>query len=144
MSSTRSRKRKTLSTSSVTTSKSPSEGHSLDSFLSHYTSEDNNSFQELIETADKKLRQRFAVLYEAETSTAAAIANSLELPSIENQFRAIEGHKQVCIILLMLISIVCVIFVSFLCSNLTRALCSWTCGNTPIKITSCTCRMQWN
>lgn len=94
----------------MTSSKSPSEGHSLDSFLSHYTSEDNNSFQELIETADKKLRQRFAVLYEAETSTAAAIANSLELPSIENQFRAIEGNKQVYIVveftlvLLMIIS----------------------------------------
>lgn len=100
LSSTRSRKRKALSTSSVTSSKSPSDGHSLDSFLSHYTSEDNNSFQEIIETADAKLRQRFAVLYEAETHTAAAIANSLSLPSIENQFKAIEGTKKVCVILI--------------------------------------------
>lgn len=83
------------SAGSVTSSKAPSEGHSLDSFLANYTSEDNNSFQELIETADKKLRQRFAVLYEAEQNTAAAIAHSLELPSIENQFKAIEGCKTV-------------------------------------------------
>lgn len=95
LSSTRSRKRKTLSTISVTSSKAPSDGHSIDSFLANYTSEDNNSFQELIETADRKLRQKFAVLYEAEQNTAAAIAHSLELPSIENQYKAIEGTKQV-------------------------------------------------
>lgn len=97
LSSTRSRKRKlpSSSASSVTSSKGPSEGHSLDSFLANYTSEDNNSFQELIDTADKKLRQKFAVLYEAEKHTAAAIAHSLELPSIENQFKAIDGSKTV-------------------------------------------------
>lgn len=98
LSSTRSKKRRTPSTtSSVTSSKSPSDGHSLDSFLTNYTSEDNNSFQDLIETADKKLRQKFAVLFEAEDDTAAAIAHSLALPSIENQYKAIEGSKQVCV-----------------------------------------------
>lgn len=79
----------------MASSTSPSDGHSLDSFLTHYTSEDNNSFQELIETADKKLRQKFSVLYEAEQLTAEAIAISLALPSIENQFQPIEGAKTV-------------------------------------------------
>lgn len=78
--------------------KTPSDGHTLDSFLSNYTSEDNNSFQELIETADRKLRQKFSILYEAEEETASAIAKSLALPSIEEQFDAIEGPKTVCII----------------------------------------------
>lgn len=81
---------------SVTSSKrDPSEGHSLDSFLAAYTSEDNNSFEELIESADRKLRQKFSVLFDAEKETAAAIANSLALPSIEKQFEPIEGPKTV-------------------------------------------------
>lgn len=71
----------------------PSDGHSLDSFLSAYTSEDNCSFQELIETADKKLRQKFSVLFDAEQETAIAVAKSLCLPSIEDQFKAICGPK---------------------------------------------------
>ena len=70
---------------------------SLDSFLSNFTSEDNNSFQEIIEKADKKLKQKFAVLFDAEASTASEMAKSLALPSIEAQFAgAIEnGTKKV-------------------------------------------------
>lgn len=84
------------SNTSKTSSNAPSDGHSLDSFLSTYTSEDNNSFQELIESADKRLRQKFSVLYNAEKDTALAIANSLTVPSIEQQFQPIEGPKSVC------------------------------------------------
>lgn len=84
-----------MSVGSSKSQKAPSDGHSLDSFLSSYTSEDNCSFQELIETADKKLRQKFAVLYKAEEETALAVAHSLSLPNIEDQFRAIEGTKKV-------------------------------------------------
>lgn len=87
--------RTTQSFASRTSTKTPSDGHSLDSFLSTYTSEDNNSFQELIESADKKLRQKFSVLYNAEDETALAIANSLNVPSIEQQFEPIEGQKSV-------------------------------------------------
>lgn len=75
--------------------KAPSDGHSLDSFLATHTSEDNCSFQELIETADKKLRQKFSVLFEAEQETALAIAHSLSLPKIEDQFKEICGPKRV-------------------------------------------------
>lgn len=85
----------TLSTTSRRSKKAPSDGHTLDSFLSTHTSEDNCSFQELIETADKKLRQKFAVLFEAEHETALAIAQSLDLPKIEDQFKEISGPKRV-------------------------------------------------
>lgn len=94
--STTSKKRKSSDTMSIGTSSSneaPSDGHSLDSFLSAYTSEDNCSFQELIETADKKLRQKFSVLFDAEQETALAVAKSLCLPNIEDQFKAICGPK---------------------------------------------------
>lgn len=79
--------------SSVITKTTPSENHSLDSFLSTYTSEDNHSFQEIIELSDRKLRQKFAVLYDAETETAKQMTMAMVLPSIEKQFKAIEGSK---------------------------------------------------
>lgn len=81
--------------SSTISKKAPSDGHTLDSFLSTHTSEDNCSFQELIESADKKLRQKFAVLFEAEHQTALAIAQSLSLPAIEDQYKEISGPKKV-------------------------------------------------
>lgn len=88
----------TISTTSKKSRKAPSDGHSLDSFLATHTSEDNCSFQDLIETADKKLRQKFSVLFEAEQQTALAIAQSLNLPSIEDQFQETEGPKRVSVI----------------------------------------------
>lgn len=81
--------------SSSSSKKAPSEGHTLDSFLATHTSEDNCSFQELIESADKKLRQKFSVLFEAEQETALAIAHSLSLPKIEDQYKEISGPKKV-------------------------------------------------
>lgn len=83
----------TISASS--SKKAPSDGHTLDSFLQTHTSEDNCSFQELIESADKKLRQKFSVLFEAEEQTALAIAQSLSLPNIEDQYKEICGPKKV-------------------------------------------------
>lgn len=70
-----------------------SDGHNLDSFLTNYTSEDNNSFNDIIEIADKKLRQRFAILYDAENEKAIEMSEQLALPDIETQFQAIEGDK---------------------------------------------------
>lgn len=81
--------------SSSNSKKAPSDGHTLDSFLATHTSEDNCSFQELIESADKKLRQKFSVLFEAEQQTAMAIAQSLNLPTIEDQYKEICGPKKV-------------------------------------------------
>nr|XP_040224901.2 splicing factor ESS-2 homolog [Anopheles coluzzii] len=85
------------STSSVGSNKSTKtlgDKHSLDSFLQTYTSEDNDSFQEIIETADRKLRQKFAVLYQAEGTTAIEMGKCLALPSIEQQFNQQERPKQ--------------------------------------------------
>lgn len=81
--------------SSSSSKKAPSDGHTLDSFLATHTSEDNCSFQELIESADKKLRQKFSVLFEAEQQTALAVAESLSLPKIEDQYKEITGPKKV-------------------------------------------------
>ncbi|XP_058453617.1 splicing factor ESS-2 homolog [Malaya genurostris] len=78
--------RSTVSASSSKSSKSLADGHSLDSFLQNYTSEDNDSFQEIIEAADRKMRQKFAVLYAAENSSKESLCNSLALPCIESQF----------------------------------------------------------
>lgn len=81
--------------SATSSKKAASDGHTLDSFLATHTSEDNCSFQELIESADKKLRQKFAVLFEAEQQTALAIAHSLSLPAIEDQYKEVSGPKKV-------------------------------------------------
>lgn len=86
--------RSTLSISSSKSSKTLADKHSLDSFLHTYTSEDNDSFQEIMEAADKKLRQKFAVLYEAEGTTRDSMSKSLALPSIENQFDNQEKPKE--------------------------------------------------
>lgn len=95
MSSTSTKSGRLSRSSTKSKDKSPSDGHSLDSFLATHTSEDNQSFQELIEAADRKLRQKFAVLYQAEQDTSLAVASTLQLPSIEKQFDAIEGVRNV-------------------------------------------------
>lgn len=86
--------RSTTSSKSTSSSKKAS-NLNLDTFLSHHTSEDNHSFHEIIEEADKRLRQKFAVLYAAEDQQAIEMAKSLMLPDIESQYKAIEGPKTV-------------------------------------------------
>lgn len=87
--------RTTSTLKSSTESTSLSKKHSLDSFLNNFTSEDNNSFSEIIEKADQKLKQKFAVLFRAEQTMAIEMAQSLALPPIEAQFAAVEGPKRV-------------------------------------------------
>uniref|UniRef100_A0A182Q9G4 DGCR14 n=1 Tax=Anopheles farauti TaxID=69004 RepID=A0A182Q9G4_9DIPT len=86
--------RSTSSVGSNKSTKSIGDKHSLDSFLQNYTSEDNDSFQEIIETADRKLRQKFAVLYQAEGTTAIEMGKCLALPSIEQQFNRTDRPNQ--------------------------------------------------
>ncbi|XP_005185427.2 splicing factor ESS-2 homolog [Musca domestica] len=76
------------SVTSETSQKSTSvaDKHSLDSFLQAYTSEDNDSFQQIVDTADAKLRQKFSVLYNEEKLSAEKLARALTLPNIEKQF----------------------------------------------------------
>lgn len=68
---------------------------SLDSFLQHYTSEDNHSFQEIIETAEAKLRQKYAILYNHEQLSAEQLARALMLPSIEKQFEVPDPLRKI-------------------------------------------------
>ncbi|EDW65926.1 splicing factor ESS-2 homolog [Drosophila virilis] len=68
---------------------------SLDSFLQHYTSEDNQSFQEIIETAELKLRQKYSVLYNHEQLSADQLHQSLMLPSIEQQFEEPDPLRKI-------------------------------------------------
>lgn len=64
---------------------------SLDVFLSRYTSEDNASFQEIVEVAKEKSRARHAWLYQAEEEFEKRQKDNLELPSAEHQ--AIENSQ---------------------------------------------------
>ncbi|XP_030382201.1 splicing factor ESS-2 homolog [Scaptodrosophila lebanonensis] len=68
---------------------------SLDAFLQNYTSEDNQSFQEIIETADEKLRQKYAVLYNHEQLSAQQLQRALLLPSIEQQFDSPDPQRRI-------------------------------------------------
>lgn len=80
--------------SSTSSNKSVTARHTVDSYLDTYTSEDNQSFQEIIEAADKKLRQKYAVLFNAEESSKEQMEKSLALPSISDQFQ-LEPSKNV-------------------------------------------------
>ncbi|EDV46369.1 splicing factor ESS-2 homolog [Drosophila erecta] len=68
---------------------------SLDAFLQKYTSEDNQSFQEIIETAEAKLRQKYAVLYNHEKLSAEQLQRALILPSIEKQFEEPDPLRKI-------------------------------------------------
>ncbi|XP_027432828.1 splicing factor ESS-2 homolog isoform X2 [Zalophus californianus] len=64
---------------------------SLDVFLSRYTSEDNASFQEIMEVAKEKSRARHTWLYQAEEEFEKRQKDNLALPSAEHQ--AIESSQ---------------------------------------------------
>lgn len=78
--------RSNKSTSSTSSTRSVVSSHTLDSFLDNYTSEDNQSFQEIIEAADRKLREKYAVLFDAEKTAEDQQQKALTLPSISDQF----------------------------------------------------------
>lgn len=81
-------------TSSTTVSrKTIGDQHTLDSFFDKYTSEDNDSFEEIIEAAEIRLKQKFAILYEAEDSTCSLQKNYMALPDIDKQFESTERPK---------------------------------------------------
>lgn len=57
----------------------------LDQYLNTHTSQDNRSFQEILEESEKKHRQKYSYLYNEETASAIEQKKLLELPSIEKQ-----------------------------------------------------------
>jgi protein DGCR14 len=89
------RSEKSTTSTQASSKRGLADNHTLDSFLDNYTSEDNQSFQEIIEAADEKLRQKFAILYGEEEKRAAILDRSLALPDIVTQFAPIEGPKTV-------------------------------------------------
>jgi len=62
---------------------------SLDEFLFKHTSEDNESFEEMMDEAKRKHRLKYAWLYNSENSSETKQDTCLALPSIEKQ--AIEN-----------------------------------------------------
>ncbi|XP_028172966.1 splicing factor ESS-2 homolog [Ostrinia furnacalis] len=59
--------------------------HTLDSYLSTHTSEDNASYDKVIALEDKKRASKLAVQLNAEVSSAELADKALALPSIEEQ-----------------------------------------------------------
>lgn len=82
--------RTNISKESSSSVRSIADKHSLDSFLDKFTSEDDQSYEEIIEAAEEKLRTKFAILYEAEDESSKLLRGSLALPSIESQFNSEE------------------------------------------------------
>nr|XP_022906456.1 protein DGCR14 homolog [Onthophagus taurus]XP_022906457.1 protein DGCR14 homolog [Onthophagus taurus] len=69
------------------TSKSLSEDPklSLDQFLNTHTSQDNESFEELMIESDRKHKLKYSYLYNEEEKSEIDMKNQLALPSIEEQ-----------------------------------------------------------
>lgn len=61
------------------------DNHTLDSFLSSYTSEDNVSYERVIALENKKKAKKLASQFESEETSAALADAALALPSIEQQ-----------------------------------------------------------
>lgn len=57
----------------------------LDKFLANYTSEDNASFEEVMETIAKREKAKYPWLFVDETEANKQITDALTLPSIEEQ-----------------------------------------------------------
>nr|CAG4641775.1 EOG090X07SU [Eurycercus lamellatus] len=71
--------------------KAAEEKESLDEFLFKNTSEDNESFEEMMDEAKRKHRIKYAWLYDTENQSKSRQESNLALPSIERQ--ALEDSK---------------------------------------------------
>ncbi|KAL4222927.1 DiGeorge syndrome critical region protein 14 [Mactra antiquata] len=67
----------------------------LDSFLSKNTSEDNDSFGQILEESDKKHKEKHAWLFENETNRKQDEEDRLALPSIEAQAAITDSTSSV-------------------------------------------------
>lgn len=57
----------------------------LDQYLNTHTSQDNQSFEEILQESERKHRQKYSYLYNEEEATAIEQRKLLELPSVEQQ-----------------------------------------------------------
>lgn len=60
----------------------------MDQYLNSHTSEDNESFEELVIQSDKKHMEKFGFLYKDEEAINEAQNHLLALPSIEDQAKS--------------------------------------------------------
>lgn len=63
---------------------------SLDQYLNSNTSEDNDSFDELVRESDKKHKEKYSYLYKDENAIEEVHHQLLALPSIEEQAKLPE------------------------------------------------------
>lgn len=63
---------------------------SLDQYLNSHTSQDNESFQEILIESEKKHKEKYAYLYNTEESNENLHQKRLALPSIEEQAQPVE------------------------------------------------------
>lgn len=61
-----------------------------DTYLAAYTSEDNSSFQELMEDMDRRSKAKFAEQLQIEHNSHLKMLTSSIVPSIEEQAKGIE------------------------------------------------------
>jgi len=78
-------------TSKTSKASSGKSSMSLSDYLNTYTSEDNNSFQEMMDESDRKHRIKYSWLYDKEKEHSDRQKLTLALPSIEQQ--AAGGEK---------------------------------------------------
>ena len=80
-----------LARSTTASSVGSEKKESLDEFLNRHTSEDNESFEEIMDEAQRRHRMKNAWLFETEEKSKRNQEASLALPSIEKQ--ALEDAK---------------------------------------------------
>lgn len=80
--------------SEASSSSSRPEGPTLDKFLSKFTSEDNASFNEVMEETDNKFRVEHAWKFKADEDMAEALTQErLKVPAIEDQFQVAKSEQ---------------------------------------------------
>nr|CAI5839896.1 unnamed protein product [Callosobruchus analis] len=67
---------------------------SLDQYLNSHTSQDNESFEDLLTEAEMRHREKYSFLYGEEEKSVSEQEKRLALPSIEDQARGIEKTAQ--------------------------------------------------
>ncbi|ERL86930.1 splicing factor ESS-2 homolog [Dendroctonus ponderosae] len=63
---------------------------SLDQYLNSHTSQDNESFEEILETSSRKLQEKYKYLYGVEQGSEESQSKMLALPSIQQQAAPVQ------------------------------------------------------
>lgn len=63
---------------------------SLDQYLNSHTSQDNESFEEILESSSRKLQEKYKYLYGVEQGSEESQSKMLALPSIQQQAALVQ------------------------------------------------------